>query len=147
MVDFRISAYDSDAYRQLLALRVETLRKPLGLTFSEEHLALDVHCKHLGLWQAHEPVAVCMLMDVGEGVVKLRGMGVHPAWQGNGMGRRLLAHAEAFAKENGWQRITLHARRYAEGFYARCGYVAIGHEFLEIGLPHIVMEKDLPTLP
>ncbi|MBS1564192.1 MAG: GNAT family N-acetyltransferase, partial [Bacteroidetes bacterium] len=31
----------------------------------------------------------------------------------------------------------------AVGFYEKLGYVAVGEEFLEVTLPHFVMEKKL----
>ena len=48
-------------------------------------------------------------------------------------------------------RLRLHARGTAVGFYLKCGYRTVGAEFLEQGIPHIRMEKELgprgsPTL-
>jgi predicted GNAT family N-acyltransferase len=39
--------------------------------------------------------------------------------------------------------LTLHARLSAVGFYRRLGYATHGEHFIEIGLPHVDMCKQL----
>jgi predicted GNAT family N-acyltransferase len=39
----------------------------------------------------------------------------------------------------------MHARKSATGFYEKLGYTTDGQEFLEVTLPHVVMEKLLLT--
>jgi GNAT superfamily N-acetyltransferase len=51
---------------------------------------------------------------------------VHEDVEGQGIGRRLMAEAERWARESGYRCITLHtgaANRPARAFYARLGYV------------------------
>jgi predicted GNAT family N-acyltransferase len=35
----------------------------------------------------------------------------------------------------------MHARMTAVGFYTKLGYAKVGHEFREVGIPHVRMEK------
>jgi predicted GNAT family N-acyltransferase len=37
----------------------------------------------------------------------------------------------------------MHARKTALGFYEKLGYRVAGDEFIEVTIPHYVMEKDL----
>jgi predicted GNAT family N-acyltransferase len=37
----------------------------------------------------------------------------------------------------------MHARKSAVGFYEKFGYRISGNEFIEVSIPHIVMEKKL----
>ncbi len=37
----------------------------------------------------------------------------------------------------------MHARKTAVGFYEKLGYKVTGKEFVEITIPHVVMEKKL----
>jgi predicted GNAT family N-acyltransferase len=39
----------------------------------------------------------------------------------------------------------MHARKTAAGFYRKFGYEISGQEFLELSLPHVIMEKQLLT--
>ncbi len=80
-----------------------------------------------------------------EGIVRLRQMAVSPRLQRQHIGARLLAFAEAWARENGIVRIETHARIVARGFYGRCGYEAYGDEFVEVTVPHIKMRKSLSS--
>jgi GNAT superfamily N-acetyltransferase len=70
-------------------------------------------------------------------------MAVYEEWQGQGIGKILVDAAEAYAKEKGYVSIILHARKVAEGFYKKLGYYTTSSEFTEVGIPHVVMEKDI----
>jgi predicted GNAT family N-acyltransferase len=59
------------------------------------------------------------------------------------IGARLLAHAEEWARGEGYRLIVLNARLGAEGFYARFGYLAQGEPFEENTVPHVRMTKRL----
>ncbi|MEJ7682070.1 MAG: GNAT family N-acetyltransferase [Segetibacter sp.] len=37
----------------------------------------------------------------------------------------------------------MHARKSAVGFYEKLGYKIVGDEFLELNIPHYIMEKQL----
>ena len=61
--------------------------------------------------------------------------------QREGVGSRLLAFAEAWARRGGYGMIILNARMGVEGFYRRHGYRAEGEPFDENTIPHIRMTK------
>ena len=85
----------------------------------------------------------CMLVEEGHKTVRLRQMAVVNDVQGKGIGRALMQFAENIARDRGFQRITMHARKNAVGFYEKMGYKKTGNEFMEITIPHYVMEKEL----
>jgi predicted GNAT family N-acyltransferase len=59
-------------------------------------------------------------------------------------GRPLLVdYAERFARARGWRRITMHARESTVPFYERLGYRKLGERFIEVTIPHFIMEKAL----
>ncbi len=47
------------------------------------------------------------------------------------------------ARDAGYKKITMHARLTAIGFYKKLGYKTHGTEFLELSIPHYMMEKKL----
>lgn len=61
-----------------------------------------------------------------------------------GIGRQLLDEAIAEATKAGLRRVFLHAQRHAEHFYRRSGFLPVGTEFIEAGIPHVEMVLDLP---
>jgi ribosomal protein S18 acetylase RimI-like enzyme len=72
-------------------------------------------------------------------------MAVPKNLQGKGVGRALMQFAENIARDRGYRKITMHARKTATGFYEKLGYNISGGEFIEVTLPHVVMEKRLIT--
>ena len=90
-------------------------------------------------------VATCRLREYGEGGrdMKLERMAVERRLRGSGVGSRLLAGAEALGRERGARRMVLHAQTQAQGFYAANGYEPEGELFMEAGIEHVRMSKDL----
>jgi len=127
----------------MVELRREILRIPLDLDFTEEELLNEKHDVLLGVFEANEILACCILSDVGNGFMKLRQMAVIPELQHKGIGRLLLQFAEKTAREEEKNVIILHARTTAHIFYEKQGYRAVGECFEEVGIPHIRMEKKL----
>ena len=70
-------------------------------------------------------------------------MAVLPAWRGLGVGAAVLEALIARAAERGLARVVLNAQTQARGFYARFGFAQRGEEFMEAGIPHVVMERRL----
>lgn len=135
--------YNSTEYKDMLALRMEILRKPLGLTFSQEDLDKEKDDIFLGAFEEEKIMACCVLTRLGSGVCKLRQMAVHPSMQQNGLGASLLNFAENVAKDTGCSNMIMHARKTAIGFYEKQGYSVYGDEFEEVTLPHVSMKKML----
>ena len=85
----------------------------------------------------------CMLVPENESIVRLRQMAVLNDLQGKGIGRALMLFAENLARDRGYNKISMHARKNATGFYEKVGYKVVGDEFVEVTIPHYNMEKEL----
>lgn len=70
-------------------------------------------------------------------------MAVTARRRGEGIGAAVLACLEERARERGLPGVELHAQRHATGFYERAGYVAFGEVYLEAGIEHLSMRKEL----
>lgn len=70
-------------------------------------------------------------------------MAVLPSWRGKGIGRALLESLMDEARQRGMARLALHAQTAATGFYERFGFVAEGGVFIEAGIPHVTMRRNL----
>ena len=64
--------------------------------------------------------------------------------RGHGIGSALLRALMAEAARRGHQRLLLHAQRDAVRFYAVHGFQISGAEFLEAGIVHLPMTRELP---
>jgi GNAT superfamily N-acetyltransferase len=133
--------YGSDLYAEALRLREAILRKPLGLTMSEDELADDASRKHFCAVADGVVVGSVSFKPLGPHTLQLKQMAVAEDRQREAIGARLLALAEAWARREGFGLIILNARIGAEGFYARHGYALEGEIFEENTIPHIRMTK------
>lgn len=70
-------------------------------------------------------------------------MAVDAGWRGHGVGAALLAALIDEAQRRCQPVLALSAQTHALGFYARFGFVPVGPEYEEAGLPHQAMERRL----
>jgi predicted GNAT family N-acyltransferase len=66
-------------------------------------------------------------------------MAVLKDWRGRGVGSALLRELIAMARDAGYVETRLHAQTHALAFYSKFGYIAVGDEFIEAGIPHVEM--------
>lgn len=141
----KIIDHGSPEYDQMVRLRNDILRKPLGLAFIAEELEKEKDDILIAAFEEDKMLGCCMLINTEPGTVRLRQMAVINTLQGKGIGKALMQFAENIARDRGYRKITMHARKTATGFYEKLGYSTNGEEFLEVTLPHVVMEKQLLT--
>ena len=139
----KIIDHGSVEYQQMIKLRDAVLRKPLGLSFTTEDLEKEKDNMLIGAFEDEQMLGCCMLVEEEPEIVRLRQMAVLNDLQGKGIGRALMNFAENLARDRGYKIIRMHARSNAIGFYEKVGYKVKGDQFIEITIPHYVMEKDL----
>ncbi len=139
----KIIDHGTKEYEQMVKLRDDVLRKPLGLSFSPGELESEKNNLLMAAYEDDQMLGCCMLVEEEPQTVRLRQMAVLNDLQGKGIGKALMQFAENLARDRGYKRITMHARKNALGFYEKMGYKKIGKEFEEITIPHYVMEKEL----
>ena len=127
----------------MVDMRIQILRKPLGLIFTDEELAKETEDILIGAFEDEMMLGCCMLTKVKPDTVRLRQMAVKTGLQGKGIGRALMQFAENIARDRGNSKIIMHARKTAAGFYEKLDYKVAGQEFFEVTIPHYVMEKAL----
>jgi predicted GNAT family N-acyltransferase len=135
--------HGSSEYRQMVQLRDEMLRKPLGLGFTPDELERESEDILIGAFDEEELLACCLLTRLDNQTVRLRQMAVRNELQGKGIGRALMQFAENIARDNRYKLLTMHARKTALDFYRKAGYEITGPEFEEVTLPHFKMQKKL----
>jgi ribosomal protein S18 acetylase RimI-like enzyme len=139
----KIIDYGSPEYMQMVKLRDAILRKPLGLTFTSEDLEQEKDNMFIGAFEEDRMLGCCMLVEEQPDIVRLRQMAVLNDLQGKGIGRALMNFAENLARDRGYKIVRMHARNNAVGFYEKVGYKVKGDQFIEVTIPHFVMEKEL----
>lgn len=135
--------HGSPEYHAMVALRYKVLRQPLGLNFSLEELNKENDDILVANIEDDEVLGCCILTAAGENTLRLRQMAVNERFQKRGIGDGLLHYCEKIAVDKGYNRIVMHARDTAIGFYEKMGYHVFGEPFTEVNLPHHYMGKEL----
>lgn len=130
-------------YQQMVMLRNEILRQPLGLTLSPEELAKEKEDILIGAFEEDEMLACCMLTKDEKDSLRLRQIAVQNNLQGKGIGVSLMNFAELLARDKGYKKLVMHARETVVGFFEKLGYKVVGDKFTEVTIPHVIMEKKL----
>lgn len=120
--------------RELVFVREQGV--PLELEMDEQ----DVRCDH-ALAYAAEGAAVGTGRLLPDGHIGR--MAVLKQWRGEGVGALVLQALIERARERGHASVGLNAQTYAAGFYRRFGFEVSGAEFMEAGIPHVAMRRDL----
>jgi len=136
-------SYNSEDYKKTVKLRDKILRKPLGLKFSPEQLEKEYLDIHIACFNGQDLIGCLIFSPVDDVTFQMRQVAVDENYQGKQIGTTIVKYSEEFAISNGIQKIILHAREVAVPFYLNLGYKKIGEQFVEIGLPHWMMEKRL----
>ena len=139
----RIIDHGSPDYKKMVDLRMDILRRPLGLSFSEADLEKEKQDLLIGAFEEDELLACCILTKMAADTCKLRQMAVKPKIQGTGLGAAMMNYAEQLAKDAGYKKLVMNARKTAMGFYEKLGYEIEGDEFIEVTLPHFYMQKNI----
>lgn len=138
IVEFRV---DEGDWKTLAAaarpVREEVFVREQGVPLDMEWDEFDADSRHVVAFDAaDEAIGTGRLLDDGH----IGRMAVLPAWRGRGVGRALLERLLEAAAAAGQHELVLHAQIQAAGFYRRFGFVAVGEEFIEAGIPHVRMQ-------
>ena len=104
-------------------------------------------------WDEHDAKAIHVVaLDTNDQVIgtarllndgHIGRMAVLAAWRNNGIGSAMLEKLLLLAQQRKLSKVFLHAQTAAIGFYENHGFRTLGEEFMDAGIPHRYMEKDL----
>ncbi len=145
-VEWVCSAFDDLTPAQLYAilqLRAEVFVIEQQCVYLDPD-GLDQQALHLGAWQGERLIAYARLLAPGVKAPSpvISRVITAPAARGEGLGHRLNQQAVAHVGAH-WPKlgITLFAQAHLQAFYARAGFIGVGEEFIEDGIPHREMHR------
>lgn len=126
-----------------MQVRVQVFVQEQGVPSEVEADDYDAVSVHVVVYsQQGKPVATGRLRPDGH----IGRMAVLAGYRGQGLGALVLSHLLQHAQQRGQQHLQLSAQRHAKGFYERFGFVVQGHEYLDVGIPHVDMVLSLQEL-
>lgn len=124
----------------LMAVRNAVFVDEQGVSPTLESDGRDAGASHfLATDEAGNPIGTARLLADGQ----IGRIAVLPAFRRQGIGRRLLRLAMDSARARGDLRVWLHAQIEAQDLYLEAGFRVTGERFMEAGIPHIAMERNL----
>jgi predicted GNAT family N-acyltransferase len=134
---------NSEEYQQACQLRYQLFYQPHGLSFDSVFNIQETESIHLAIIDHNLLVAYGQLIQENERTFKIAQMVVHPNYQRQGLGKKLLAELIAISQQKHAHQIVLDARIYAINFYQQLGFKKIlgtEHPSVTTGVPHIYMQ-------
>lgn len=109
---------------------------------------LDAQCTHmLALPDLASPcadaVGTARLLPLDGGRAKVQRVAVLAPYRRRGVGAALMGAIEAAAVRRACTELILGSQLTAVSFYERLGWAPYGDEFLDAGIPHVMMAKSL----
>lgn len=139
----------------VFALRYDVFVRGQGVPPELERDELDARADHAVALAGDEVVGTGRLVDgrideqgrleagTAGSVGTIGRMAVAAAGRGRGTGRALLDLLVARAGERGLPVVELHAQLHARGFYEQAGFTPFGDVYLEAGIEHLGMRREI----
>lgn len=137
---FRIRLAGWEADRPALrAIRERVFVREQSVPQEMEWDEFDAVSRHVVAEAAGQAIGTGRLLPDGH----LGRMAVLPEWRGQGVGGALLQCLLDMARADGHERVMLNSQIHAMAFYRRFGFEPEGEAFLDAGIPHIAMSRQL----
>lgn len=132
------------AQARVMPLRIAVFVVEQGVPAEIEHDEFDAVSRHAAIRDTGGAViATGRLLPDGH----IGRMAVAAAHRGTGLGSRVLQALIEEAARRGMAEVCLNAQTHACAFYRRHGFVEAGEVYLEAGLPHLTMRRQLAISP
>lgn len=131
--------------RKAFDIRKAVFVKEQGVPIEDEFDEFDKlngQCEHLLVYFEEQPVGTGRIRWVDE-FGKLERICILEPYRKFGLGKVIITELEEIAQERGAKKVKLHGQTQAEGFYKKLGYQTSSSVFIEDGIPHLLMKKEL----
>ncbi|MBC6973286.1 GNAT family N-acetyltransferase [Bacillus sp. Xin] len=126
-------------------IRKEVFVKEQGVPLEDEFDTFDTLsdvCHHILVYFNEMPVGTGRIRFV-DNIGKLERICILQPFRKYGLGKIIIQTLEEITREKEISKVKLHGQTHAEGFYNKLGYQTSSDVFMEDGIPHILMTKDL----
>ncbi|QOR67652.1 GNAT family N-acetyltransferase [Cytobacillus suaedae] len=97
---------------------------------------------HFVLYEDNQPIGAGRFRSI-DGIGKIERICVLKEFRSKGAGKVIMDKIEETAKGEGITKLKLNAQTHAEKFYLNIGYTTISDIFLDAGIPHVTMTKEV----
>jgi predicted GNAT family N-acyltransferase len=128
-----------DAYK----IRTEVFVEEQHVPIEEEIDQFEEEAIHFVVYDHHQTPIGAGRLRFADGYGKVERICIAKSARGTGVGRLLMERLENEARVEGMTKSKLNAQIQAQEFYHKLGYVTVSGEFLDAGIPHVTMVKQI----
>lgn len=128
---------------QAYNIRMVVFVEEQGVPAEEELDEHDASATHFIVFDDDEAIAASRLRFTEDGYGKLERICVLKDHRGKSVGKHLILAMEEKIKQQDYQKVKLNAQTNALEFYKKLGYHKVSDEFMDAGIPHVTMIKEL----
>jgi predicted GNAT family N-acyltransferase len=139
----RLASWHNDSAALKLVREAVFIREQ-GISVELEWDGLDAGCIHvLAADTIRDPIGTARLLPNGS----IGRMAVLKEWRRRGVGSALMEQLLDEARNRQIRHVTLNAQLYVTSLYRKFGFETVGEEFLEAGILHVRMARQLYDAP
>ncbi|KPL61386.1 GNAT family N-acetyltransferase [Rossellomorea vietnamensis] len=135
-------AQSEDQIKEVFHIRKTVFVEEQKVPLEEEIDEYENDSTHFVLYDEKMAVGAGRFRILG-GIGKVERICVLKSLRGKGAGRKLMLAIEEYAKRQPLSQLKLNAQTYAIPFYEGLGYQVTSDEFLDAGIPHKTMKKNI----
>lgn len=131
----------------LRSVREAVFMREQGVPAELEWDELDESSRHVLALNAQGAAIGCgrIVPPDANGTAHIGRMALLPEWRSKGVGSAIMEHLLEFARSQHYALLELNAQTQAVQFYRRFGFVEVGEEFMDAGIPHLRMQLQLAS--
>lgn len=125
------------------AIRKKVFVEEQGVPLHLECDAEDATATHFIMYDNDEPVGAARLRSIDNNTAKIERVCILQSQRGKKLGALIMKGMEKHAISINKKTLKLHAQSYAIPFYEKLGFTVTSPEFMDAGIPHRAMEKNI----
>ena len=126
-----------------ITVRKKVFVEEQGVPLHLECDAEDASATHFIMYEGNEPVGAARLRSIENDAAKIERVCILQDQRGKKLGALIMKEMERHAISIHMKKLKLHAQSYAIPFYEKLGYSVTSPEFMDAGIPHRAMEKNI----
>lgn len=130
-------------YQDVLSIRMTVFVDEQNVPKEEEIDEFEHISTHFIAYDDNGMALATARYRIVDSIVKVERVAVLKDARGLGVGKQLMLFLENDALQQGYTQFKLGAQTHAISFYEALGYTAYGDQFLDAGIPHYFMKKQV----
>ncbi|MGM7680930.1 GNAT family N-acetyltransferase [Cytobacillus sp. Hm23] len=135
-------ATTNDEYNDALLVRRQVFIEEQQVSEEEEIDNLENEATHFVLYDHNQPIGAGRIRQL-ENTGKVERICVLSTSRKKGSGKMIMDKIEQYAIDQGIDKLKLNSQTHAEQFYKKLGYETVSEVFMDAGIPHVTMVKQL----